>query len=228
MAKVRAKAAEEEEVIVEEVGTDVSAEDFLSQNQNLILVIVLLIVVVAGALIYFFSNQGSQNAEANEAMFQAIYYYEQDSLNLALNGDGNNYGFLDVIDEYGSTDASDIAKYYAGVISVRQGLTAEGIDYLQSVSTGDNMLGMSTAMALGFAYEEQGDYEKAAASFEDAASIPAENDQTTPTMLFNAGRNYEAAGNISKARALYQQIKDKYPTSTEGFRIDKYLGRVSE
>ena len=99
MAKVRAKAAEEEEVIVEEVGTDVSAEDFLSQNQNLILVIVLLIVVVAGALIYFFSNQGSQNAEANEAMFQAIYYYEQDSLNLALNGDGNNYGFLDVIDE---------------------------------------------------------------------------------------------------------------------------------
>ncbi|MEO0472003.1 MAG: tetratricopeptide repeat protein, partial [Bacteroidota bacterium] len=112
--------------------------------------------------------------------------------------------------------------------SVRQGLIDDGVDYLQSVSAGDNMLGMSTAMALGFAYEEQGDHEKAASTFESAANIPAENDQTSPTMLFNAGRNYELAGNLSKARSLYQKIKEVYPNSSEGLRIDKYLGRVSE
>ena len=47
-------------------------------------------------------------------------------------------------------------------------------------------------------------------------------------MLLNAGRNYEADGNLSKALSLYQKIKDKYPQSAEARDIDKYIGRVSK
>ena len=42
-------------------------------------------------------------------MFQAVYYFEADSLDRGLNGDGNNLGFLDIIDEYGITDAANLS-----------------------------------------------------------------------------------------------------------------------
>jgi len=40
-----------------------------------------------------------QEAQAQKDMFQAIRYFESDSLNLAVNGDGNNLGFLQIIDD---------------------------------------------------------------------------------------------------------------------------------
>jgi hypothetical protein len=43
-------------------------------------------------------------------MFQAVYYFEADSLDKALNGDGNNLGFLEIIDEYSVTDAANLAN----------------------------------------------------------------------------------------------------------------------
>ncbi len=44
-------------------------------------------------------------------MFKAEEYYRMDSLNLALNGDGQNLGFLKVIDRYGGTDAGNLADF---------------------------------------------------------------------------------------------------------------------
>ena len=35
--------------------------------------------------------------------------------NLALNGGEGKYGFIDIIDNYGSTDAGNLANYYAGM-----------------------------------------------------------------------------------------------------------------
>ena len=58
------------------------------------------------AFSYFKENQ---NNTAQEEMFQAVYYFEKDSLVQALNGDGNNYGFLEIIDEYSLS--SSIASF---------------------------------------------------------------------------------------------------------------------
>jgi hypothetical protein len=54
-------------------------------------------------------------------MFQAVRYFESDSLNLALNGDGNNLGFLQIVEDYSGTKAGNLANYYAGVIYLKQG-----------------------------------------------------------------------------------------------------------
>ena len=44
-----------------------------------------------------------------------------DSLNWALNGDGNNVGFLKIIDKYSGTPAGNLAHYYAGVCYLKKG-----------------------------------------------------------------------------------------------------------
>ena len=115
-----------------------------------------------------------------------------------------------------------------GAAYLKQGKIDEGVEMLEAVSTGDNTLKMATLVALGFAYEDQGAFGKAGSSFEKAASTPAETDNLTPLLLQKAGENYEADGDLSKARRVYQRIKDEYPVSQQGTQIDKYLGRIAQ
>ena len=71
--------------------------------------------VVALVLAFFAYNTyvvAPKTAEAGTEMAQAIKWFEADSMDLALNGNGANYGFLDIMDEYGSTPAGNGAHYY--------------------------------------------------------------------------------------------------------------------
>lgn len=226
-AKVKAK---DEEVLDKEVEGEggFSIEEFVSENRNLVIVGVVILAIVVGALVGYNAMQKGKNTEAHAEMFQAVKYFESDSLNLALNGDGQYLGFYDIVEDYSGTSAANMANYYIGIIKHRQGDLEGSKDYLEKVSTGDNLLSMSSLMALAFVYEDLGNPEKAASLFEKAAYTPGENDSFTPTMLLNAGRNYEAAGNPGKALSAYQKIKDEFPTSTEAQSIDKYIARVSK
>lgn len=224
-AKVREQEAEVIEEVQEEGGS--SIDTFIAQNKNLLLVGAGVLLLVIGGLGFYNYSKETQNNEAHAEMFRAVKYFEADSLNRALNGDVGASGFLDIENDFSGTAAANMAKYYIGIIYLKQGNVDEGIDYLESFSKGDDFLSMGAYTALAFAYEDQGDAAKAASLFEKAARTPGENEQTTPTMLLNAGRNYEAAGNPGKAKSLYQEIKDEYPFSSEGINIDKYLGRVA-
>ena len=53
--------------------------------------------------------------EAHADMYMAEIYFEKDSFNLALNGDGQYLGFLDIVDEYSLASAGNLANYYAGL-----------------------------------------------------------------------------------------------------------------
>ena len=71
------------------------SEEFINNNKNIIysvLGVIVLLILGFSAFSYFKENQ---NNTAQEEMFQAVYYFEKDSLVQALNGDGNNYGFLE-------------------------------------------------------------------------------------------------------------------------------------
>jgi tetratricopeptide (TPR) repeat protein len=195
-----------------------------------------LILVTIGVVGYrYWVSRQNETAEAS--MIEAVKYWElaldagpgADSLfEKSLNGDGANLGFLEVADDYAGTDAANLANYYIGIAYLRQNKTEEGVSYLKKFSTGDNMLSTAAYIALGFAYEDLGDPAKAADYFEQAANTPGENEVTTPTLLMHAARNYEAADKKSKALALYETIKKKYPLTQEGVNVDKFIGRVSE
>ena len=228
--KLKAKKRDEE-LLDQEIdgeGGSFSMEEFLLGNRNLLLVGVGVIVLLIGGLAFYNSMNNQKNTEANSEMFKAVKYFEADSFNMAMNGDGQYLGFLDIAEDYSGTGAANQANYYLGIIYYKQGDLESSREYLEKVSTGDDLLSMSTYMALGFVYEDLGERGKAASNFEKAANTPAENESTSPLMLLNAGRNYEADGNLSKALSLYQKIKDKYPQSAEARDIDKYIGRVSK
>ncbi len=230
MAKqVKGRGQEEPELEQEqfEEGESGGIVSLLEENSRLLIIIAGVLILLIGGFVGYRYLETQKDEEAQAEMFQAAKYFEADSLDLALEGDGAYPGLLDIIDEYGSTPAANMSRYYTGVIYLKKGDIQAGIDYLEDVSTGDDMLSMATYTALGFAYEAIKDVEKAADLFEKAAYTPEENEQLTPMLLLKAGENYEAAGDPEQALELYRKIKAEYPNSQEGRGIEKYIGRAS-
>ena len=109
-------------------------EQFLESNQKLISIIIGSIVVIAVGYLglkKFYIEPRTKNAQ--DQMFMAQNYFEKDSFNLALNGDGTNLGFLDIIDDFGSTNAGNLANYYAGVSYLHMGQFDKAIDRLKKL-----------------------------------------------------------------------------------------------
>ena len=68
-------------------------------------------------------------------MFMAEKYFELDSFNLALNGNTEHLGFLDIIDDYKRTKSANLANYYAGLCYYYLGDYELAIDYVSDFST---------------------------------------------------------------------------------------------
>ncbi|WP_439185129.1 tetratricopeptide repeat protein [Carboxylicivirga taeanensis] len=200
-------------------------EHFIEENQNRLSMIALaVIIIVAGywgiKKFYFLPLE----QDAQKQIFYAQQYFEKDSFNLALNGDGQNAGFLEIIEEYGSTKAGNLATYYAGVSNLHLGNYNEAVSYLKDFSADEEMVAATATGALGDAYAELGENDKAIAQYKDASSF--DNSLTAPTYLMKLGVMYEAKGEYQKAVEAYKTIKDKYATSAEARQVDKYLTRA--
>lgn len=203
-------------------------EQFIEDNQRtLTIVIIVILAIVGGYLGYKKYVVGPAELEAQQQSFAAEQYFEKDSFRLALYGDGNAFGFEQIADEYSSTKAGNLANYYAGICQLNLGEYESAIEYLESFSTDDKMVGPMALAAIGDAYCELQDFDKAAGYYEDAAALHV-NDFTTPAILFKAGLVYEEKGDYAKALATYEKIKKEYPKSFEGnlSRIEKYIART--
>ena len=109
---------------------------FWQQNSKNILIGLTAIIVVAGGIVgYKYLVAEPKEKNANEAIFRAQQYFQQDSLNLALNGDATNPGFLKIMDKYSGTKAGNLAHFYAGAIYLKQGDFANAEKHLKDFST---------------------------------------------------------------------------------------------
>jgi tetratricopeptide (TPR) repeat protein len=200
-------------------------EQYLEENYKPLLIGLAIIVVLVGlgwlGKIYL----GKRNDEAQSQMFQAEKYLEVDSLKLALNGDGNYLGFLDIAKDYKFTKSANLAKYCAGICYLHLGNYNEAIDFLNKYSKKDKVIGSLAIGAMGDAYIELGNTEKGITKYIEAADY-GKNSFNTPLFLMKAGELYELTGKFSEALKLYERIADQYPESTEGTSIEKYISRV--
>lgn len=201
-------------------------EQFIEDNSKIISYVVGGIILVVAAYLGFnkFYLQPKE-AEANSQMFMAENYFEKDSFNLAINGDGNYLGFLDIIDDYGMTKAANRAKYYTGISYLHLGQYEDAIDYLDGFKTDDLLLGPVKAGAKGDAYLELGNQDEALSFYKKAYQM-TDNELTTPIYMMKAANLLESMDELQQAVDLYQDIKAKYPDSTEATEADRYIARA--
>jgi TolA-binding protein len=201
-------------------------EQYIEENQKSLSIIILaIIVVVGGYLGYKKFYLEPNNREAQAAMYVAEQYFEQDSFKLALEGDGANYGFLDITDEYSVTKTANLAHYYAGICYLRTGQYEDAIEHLEKFDAEDIMVASVALGAIGDCYMELNDKEEAA-SFYLKAGNRKKNSFTSPLYLKKAGLVFEDLQQYDKALKAYQTIDKKYPDTEEGRQIKKYITAV--
>jgi len=217
---------EHDEVIVDVQEVYSRTEHFIDNNKKTLSIVVGAIVVVIG--IYFAYTKmyiAPMEIEAQSSMFMAEKYFENDSLDKAINGDGINDGFIYIIDNYGGTKAANLSHYYLGISYLKMGQFEDAIDELKSFSSNDIMISSIALGAIGDANMELGNIDEAINYYEKAANNN-ENELTTPMYLFKAGIGYEEKGDYNKAFDNYTIIKNDYAESSEGRSIEKYLARA--
>ncbi len=185
-------------------------------------VIALVIVAVAGYN-YYITNQ---NKTAQEELFQAQFYFEADSLSLALNGDGNSYGFLEILDEFPRTKAANLANFYAGASYLQLGDYDGAIRYLKAFSSNDYLLQARAYALIGDAFMEQDDFESATNYYEKAADYKP-NEYFTPVYLKKLALALEQSENFAEAIKTYDLIESKYVQSRQVDDAKKQKARLS-
>ena len=202
------------------------AEQFIETYQKQI---VWVVSVVLGIVLIYMSFQRfyveKRSLEAAAEMFPAEQYFEDDDWERALDGDGNNLGFIDIISDYKFTPSANLAKYYAGLCCLRLEEYDEAINYLSKFKSKDKILSSIALGSIGDAYAQLDQPEKAIAFYKKAAQRRS-NDFTSPLYLLRAGILLENEGNLKEAGELYERIKTNYAASTEGRVIDRYIARI--
>ncbi len=201
-------------------------EQFIVNNQRTISIIVgVIVVLILGYFGFQRYYQQPKTKEAQEQMFMAQRFFESDSLDKALYGDGNSLGFIDIADEYAFTKPGNLANYYAGISFLKKGEFNQAIEYLEDFDSDDHIIGSMAKGAVGDAYLELGENKKAVNFYVEAANLN-DNDFTSPLFLFKAGQVYEILGDYGAAVDIYTRIKEDYATSNEGRTIEKNIARA--
>ncbi|MCB0506763.1 MAG: tetratricopeptide repeat protein [Chitinophagales bacterium] len=203
-----------------------NAEYYFEQYKNIIIgVIVAIILLIAGIWGYKNLIKGPKEEKAQNAIVDAQNYFETDSMQLALNGDGSSLGFAAIAKQYSGTPAGNRANFGAGIASLRLGKYADAINYLDKFSTEDPILKARKYGCMGDAYAEQKQMDKAIENYKKAVDA-AKNEITAPTYLFRAALALAQKGNKKEALELYKRVKDEYPQSQEGMAAQIYIAQL--
>jgi tetratricopeptide (TPR) repeat protein len=201
-------------------------EQFIEENHKSFMPIVGAIVgIVALFSVYQNFYIAPMEEEAQAEMYMAELYFQKDSFNLALNGDGQYLGFLDVSDDYSSTNVGQLANYYAGLCYLNTADFDNAIEYLGDFSSDDIILSSLALGCMGDAYMELGDVDAALDAYESAVSNSS-NNFTAPRYMMKQALIHDSNGNSNKALNLYKTIKNDYKTSREANGIEKYIAKV--
>ena len=217
---------EKETVEVEELVS--KSELFIEQNSKKILLGIVALAVIVGA--FFGYRHGylmPLQEKANVAIFKGEQYFLKDSFQLALNGNGADYdGFETIIDQYGNTNAGNLAKAYAGICYYKLGETEKALEKLKAFDPKDNMISPAIIGLIGDCYVNMDNAQEGVTYFEKAATA-ANNEVISPIYLKKAGFAYESLQQYDNAVKAYTTIKEKYFNSVEAADIDKYIARAT-
>lgn len=228
MVKKRQDVDDPEVMIEEAIG---QGENFVYRNgKKMIIALACITVLVVAVFAVKYLYLEPQEEQASSMSYLAQIEFANGSYETALNGGGNSLGFLDVIAQYGSTKAGNIANHYAGICYMQLGEYENAIKYLSAYSpvgggAAAEIIDAQNRGLVGDAKMQLGDDASAVKMYEQAVSI-SNNNLTAPYYIKKAALAYQKMGNGAKALELYTKIKQQFPSSMEARDIDKYIGQV--
>lgn len=239
MAEKKVTVSTEENIITEPY---VTKQDFISKYSKPIIYAGSALILLIGAWFgYQELVKKPKERKAAEIIFPAESLFDKmaatgfnaDSVNLVLNGGSSDgmkvTGILNVIKNYGGTNAANRGSYIAGAAYLQMKDFNNAIKYLKNFDDHDAYQAeIKKYTMLGHAYAELNKTDDALGAYKKAATVNEKDDAFTSDALFLAASYAESVGKTKDAIDLYQKAKDNYPASpaVQNGEVDKYLARL--
>ena len=207
-------------------------QQWVERNQNKILGLVAIIsIIVIGVFAYSKLIKEPKESSAFNKMYFAQKKFDEavlinnDSIyNIALNGDDLNMGMLQIIDEFGGTNAANLAHYYSGIMYLKMNDYPNSIKYLSEFSSDDILLSSLATGSIGDAFAELNQFDDAFDYYVKASKT--NNNYSSPMYLFKAGLVAMRLNKFNRAEEYFSIIKQDYPNSTEAKNIDAFISKA--
>ncbi len=201
---------------------------FYERHKKYISTGVTVLVIVVIAVVVYMRNRSENSQKAATELGEIYPYFDNGQLKIAVDGvpERNVTGLKRIVDEYGSTDAGNLARLYLGDAYYRLGNYDDALAEYEKFSPPEDFLAVSRLAGIGACYEAKSMPRDAAENFEKAASRYPKS-QTVAENLNSAARNYARAGDKEKALELYRKLKKNFPTSTYGRDADRFIAQLS-
>lgn len=198
---------------------------FFEENRNLVFIglgVLAAVVLMAIGLVFY---QINQEQEAQDVLASIVPVYEAGNYQQALDGTGDAMGLLAIADEYGGTDAGNLARFYAADASYKLGNYEQAADFFEAFDKEENLIGASALAGEADAYVGLERHADAAPLYLRAANL-YEDPLTSPEYLLQAGLAYEEAGEFAEAQDAFETIQEEYPDAPQAAEIGVHLARV--
>ena len=207
-------------------------QQWVERNQNKILGLVAIIsIIVIGVFAYSKLIKEPKESSAFNKMYfaqkkfdEAVLINNDSMYNIALNGDDSNMGMLQIIDEFGGTNAANLAHYYSGIMYLKMNDYPNSIKYLSEFSSDDILLSSLATGSIGDAFAELNQFDDAFDYYVKASK--SNNNYSSPMYLFKAGLVAMRLNKFNRAEEYFSIIKQDYPNSTEAKNIDAFISKA--
>lgn len=202
--------------------------DFFEKNKNTIIYGALLVAaLIAAYFIYQTFVKAPAEKTAMAEMQQAQIQFERDSFNLALANPGNgSMGFIEIVDQYGSTKAGNLANYYAAVSYLNIGQYEAALDYAKSFDADGTLLPAMKYGIIGDAQSELGKMDEAISAYRSAIDAAGDNFVTGGYYLNKLALLLRNQGQNEEALKAFRRLKTDFGQSPSAASADKYISML--
>jgi predicted negative regulator of RcsB-dependent stress response len=195
------------------------AQGLIEKNKNILTYIGgALLLGIIGYLGYNWYS-AKQDDEAQAALFPLVSKFDTDSTK------GLAKDFIKVADDFGLSKAGNLAHFYAGVASIKEGKYDAAIEQLKDFSSSDLLVQARAYSLIGDAYVEKKAYADAIDYYKKASDYKP-NKYFTPIYLMKLAGAYEANKENDKALEAYTTVLEKYEDSQEANMAKKYKSKL--
>ena len=183
-----------------------TSKDQLAENWQYWIVAAAVVILLIAAIAFWVSSSKAKEEQSKVSLAQAMLDYGKGDNQVAI------LAFTNIVDEYGGTSAGAEATYMLGKLYLDERNYEEAGRFFQMYvkKYDDPTNGAAAHAGLATIAENQGDFAQAAAEYELAVAVAPDGPLAAP-LGASAVRTHLAAGNVEAARAILEDLKDKYP-----------------
>lgn len=221
----RNKPGEEKITVVESNPLEGIAAKYESNKKRINTIVTIVLAAIVGFFAYQKLYSEPREAKAASKMSYAQSMFEIDSVDNALNGDGQHPGFLKIQKQYSGTSSANLTHYYAGICYLKKGDFQKAIKQLEDFDGKGTQVAYAAWGVMGDAYMETGNTKKGIEYYNKAAGND-KDEAITPLYLYRAGVAYEMSNQPEEAKKAYVKVRDNYPQSMQARDVTRNLARL--